>query len=43
MGPEALGDLGPAHELGNGEGLKEFFLFGNERIAGISVDTVEEV
>lgn len=43
MGPEALGDHGPAHELRDGEGLEEFFLFGNEGIAGIGVDAVEEV
>ena len=43
MGPEALRDHGPAHELGDGEGLEEFFLFGNEGIAGIGVDAVEEV
>ncbi len=43
MGPEALGDHGPAHELGDGESLEEFFVFGNEGIAGIGVDAVEEV
>ena len=43
MGPEALGDHGPAHELGDGEGLEEFFLLRNEGITGISVDAVEEV
>ena len=41
MGPEALGDHGPAHELGDGEGLEEFFLFGDEGIAGIGVNAVE--
>ena len=41
MGPEALGDHGPAHELGNGEGLEKFLLFGDEGIAGIGVDPVE--
>lgn len=41
MGPEALSDHGPAHELGNGEGLEEFFLFGDEGIAGIGVNAVE--
>ena len=43
MGSEALGDHRPAHELGDGEGLEEFFLFGNEGVAGIGVDAVEEV
>ena len=43
MGPEALGDHGPSHELGNGKGLEEFFFFGNEGIAGIGVDAMEEV
>ena len=43
MGPEALGDDGPAHEFGDGEGLEEFFLFGDFGVAGVGVDAVEEV
>ena len=43
MGPEALGDHGPAHKLRDGEGLEELFLFGDEGIAGIGVDAVEKV
>ena len=40
---EALGDDGPAHELGDGEGFEEFFLFGDLGVAGVGVDAVEEV
>ena len=43
MGSEALRDHRPAHELGDGEGLEKFLLFGNEGITGIGVDAVEEV
>ena len=40
---ETLGDDGPAHELGNGEGFDEVFFFGDEGVAGVVVDAVEEV
>jgi len=43
VGAEALGDDGPAHEFGDGEGFDEVALLGDERIAGVGVDAVEEV
>ena len=40
---EAVGDDGPAHEFGDGEGLDEFSFFGDEGVASVGVDAVEEV
>lgn len=43
MGAEALGDDGPAHEFGDGEGFEELLLVGDEGVAGVGVYAVEEV
>ena len=43
MRAEALGNDGPAHEFGDCEGFEEFFFFGDEGVAGVGVDAVEEV
>ena len=43
MGAEALGDDGPAHQLGDGEGFEQLLLVGDEGVARIGVDAVEEV
>ena len=40
---EALGDDGPAHEFRDGKGFNKFFFFGDEGVAGVRVDAVEEV
>ena len=43
MGAEALGNDGPAHEFGDGEGLEQLLLVGDERVAGVGVYAVEKV
>lgn len=43
MGAKTLGDNGPAHQLRDGEDLEELLLMGNEGIASLGVDAVEEV
>lgn len=40
---EFFGDDGPPHEFGYGEEFEELGLWGNESVAGISMDAVEEV
>ena len=40
---ETLGDDGPAHEFRDGEGFEEGLFFGDEGVAGVGVDAVEEV
>ena len=43
MGAEALGNHGPAHEFGDGEGLEQLLLVGDERVARVGVYAVEKV
>ncbi len=43
VGAEAVGDDGPAHDFGDGEGFEEFFFYGDEGVADVGVDAVEEV
>lgn len=43
MGAKSLGDDGPAHEFRDGEGFEELLLVGDEGVAGVGVDAVEEV
>lgn len=43
VGAKVFGDERPAHELGDGEGLEEGELLGDEGELGVEVDTVEEV
>ena len=40
---ELLGDLGPAHELVDGEELEELGVEGHLRVTGVAEDAVEEV
>lgn len=43
VGTEFFGDDGPPHEFGNGEKFEELGLRGDESVAGIGMDAVEEV
>ena len=43
MGAEALGDDGPAHELGDGKGFEQLLLVGDEGVSGVGVDAMEKV
>lgn len=43
VGAEALGDDGPAHEFGDGEGFEQLLLVGDKRVAGVGVYAVEKV
>ena len=43
MGTEFLGDNRPPHEFGDGEEFKQLCLRGDESVAGIGMDAVEEV
>lgn len=43
VGAEALGDDRPAHEFRDGEGFDEVAFFGDEGVAGVGVDAVEQV
>ena len=43
MGAEALGNDGPAHEFGNGEGFKELLLVGDEGVSSVGVYAMEKV
>lgn len=43
MCAKALGNDGPAHEFRDGEGSEELLLVGDEGVAGVGVDAVEEV
>lgn len=40
---EALGDDGPAHEFGDGEGLEQLLFVGDEGVAGVGMYAVEKV
>lgn len=43
MRAEFFGDDGPAHEFGDGEEFKELGFGGDEGVAGVGLDAVEEV
>ena len=43
MGPKSLGNNRPAHEFRDSEGFEELLLIKHEGVAGVGVDTVEEV
>ena len=43
MGAKALGNNGPAHQFGDGEGFQKLLLIRDEGVAGIGVDAVEEI
>lgn len=43
MGAERLGNLGPAHQLVNGEEFEQFRIQLYLAVAGVSVDTVKKV
>ena len=43
VGAEFLGDDGPAHEFGDGEEFEELGFRGDEAVAGVGVDAVQEV
>ena len=43
VGAEALRDDGPAHQFGDGEGFEQLLLVGDEGVARVGMDAVEEV
>ena len=40
---KSLGNDRPSHEFGNGECLEELLLIGDEGVAGVGVDAMEEI
>lgn len=43
MGAEALGNDGPAHEFGDGEGFEQLLLVGDKGVASVGVYAMEKV
>lgn len=43
MGAKPLGNDGPTHEFGDGEGFEKLLLVGHEGVAGVGIDAMKEV